>query len=85
MVDDLASIGDHVPAQQHIDVILEGLTEDYGRVIFVTESKFEMLQLEEVEAFLLAHEMRSEKLKKKSQAELLSISLTHSTTSSPTC
>lgn len=50
LVDSLASVGDSIPSQQHIDVILEGLPRDYGPVISVIESKFEDIQLEEVEA-----------------------------------
>jgi len=50
-----ASVGDSIPSQLHIDVILEGLPRDYGLVISVIESKFEDIQLEEVEALLIAH------------------------------
>lgn len=76
-MDSLASVGDLVPLQQHIDFILEGLTEDFALVVSVTESKFEAIPLEEVEALHLAHEMRSERFKKKTQAEIASINLTH--------
>lgn len=65
IVDSLASVGDLVPSQQHIDVFLEGLPEDYGHVISIIESKFEMMQLEEVEALLHAHEMHDDNFKKK--------------------
>lgn len=30
LVDSLASVGDPIPSQQHIDVIIEGLSQDYG-------------------------------------------------------
>lgn len=41
LVDSLASVGDSIPSQQHIDVILEELPRDYGPVMSVIESKFE--------------------------------------------
>lgn len=41
LVDVLASVGDPVPDQQHIDVILEGLPQDFASVISVIESKFD--------------------------------------------
>ncbi|CAL5186404.1 unnamed protein product [Lathyrus oleraceus] len=67
LVDSLASVGDPVPDQQHIDVILEGLPQDFAPVISVIESKFDSVELEEVEALLLAHKMRSNKYKKSLQ------------------
>lgn len=77
LIDVLASIGDPVPDQQHIDVILEGLPQDFASVISVIESKFDSVQLEEVEALLLAHEIRSNKYKKQLQMEVAaSVNLT---------
>ncbi|MCH97171.1 retrovirus-related pol polyprotein from transposon TNT 1-94, partial [Trifolium medium] len=75
-IDSLASVGDPIPSQQHIDVILEGLQHDYGSVVSVIESKFEDIQLEEVEALLLAHEMRLSKYNKQVQIDTASINLT---------
>lgn len=58
LVDSLAYVGDPIPPQQHIDVIIEGLSQDYGSVISViVESKFELIELEEIEALRIAHEM----------------------------
>lgn len=44
LVDALAFVGDHVPSQQHIDVIL-GLSQEFSPVIYAIESKFRMVQL----------------------------------------
>lgn len=49
IADSLASIGDLITPQEYIDVILEGLPQDYGFVISVIESKFEPLLIKEVE------------------------------------
>ena len=76
LVDSLASVGDSIPSQQHIDVILEGLPRDYGPVISIIESKFEDIQLEEVEALLIAHMMRMSKFDKLIKLDSASINLT---------
>lgn len=68
----LASIGDHVP--MNIDVILEGFLSDYG---FVVESKFELMDSDEAEGFLLAHEFCLGKYKKKTLTDVASLNLTH--------
>nr|KYP37004.1 hypothetical protein KK1_041845 [Cajanus cajan] len=65
LVDALASVGESVSLQEHVDVILEGLSQDYNSVISIVESKFETPSIEEVEALLLAHEMRLQKYKKR--------------------
>jgi hypothetical protein len=69
LIDALASVGDPGPSQQHIDATLEGLPHDFGPVVFVIESKFDYVQLEEVEALLLVHEMHHQKFKKLLQSE----------------
>lgn len=58
LVDALASIGDLVPLNQYINIILEGLTQYYSPVISVIESRFGTMDLQEVEALLLVHETR---------------------------
>jgi hypothetical protein len=75
LADNLASIGDHLPLSQHIDIILEGLPSDFNSVISVVESKFETMEMDEVEALLLAHETRLEKAKKKTLSDTASINL----------
>ncbi|GAU17842.1 hypothetical protein TSUD_329680 [Trifolium subterraneum] len=75
LIDNLASIGDHVPLSQHIDIILEGLPNEFDSVISVVESKFETIDMEEVEALILAHETRLDKSKKKTIADAASINI----------
>jgi histone deacetylase 1/2 len=76
-VDELTSIGDPIPVQHHIDVILEGLPSDYAPVISVIESRFDLLDLDEVEVLLIAHELRLNKFKKQTVSDVASLNLTH--------
>lgn len=80
LVDNLASVGDPVPVNQHLDVILEGLPQDFSPVIFVVESKFDVIDVDEVESLLLAHETRLDKFKKVLE-DVASINLTSSSAS----
>ena len=54
LADALASIRDPIIPEQHVDVILKGLPSDYNSVISVIESKFELMQIEEVRTGALA-------------------------------
>ncbi|XP_020238405.1 uncharacterized protein LOC109817540 isoform X2 [Cajanus cajan] len=83
LVDALASVGESVSQQEHVDVILEGLSQDYSSVISVIESKFDTPSIEEVEALLLAHEMRTQKYKKKLLSESAAVNLTQVPNSNP--
>lgn len=76
LADALASIRDPITPEQHVDVILEGLPSDYNSVISVIENKFQLMQIEEEEDLLLAHEMRLEKSQKKLASETASLNLT---------
>jgi histone deacetylase 1/2 len=76
-VDELTSIGDAIPVAHHIDVILEGLPSDYAPVVSVIESRFDLLDLDEVEVLLLAHELRLNKFKKQTLSDVASLNLTH--------
>ena len=59
-VDCLTFVLDTISLPKHIDVILEGLPQDYQPIIYVIESKFKPLPIEEVEA-LLEHKSRLQK------------------------
>lgn len=48
IVDALASIGDLVPTSHHINVILEGFPTDFAPAVSVVESKFGLMDLDEV-------------------------------------
>ena len=75
LADTLASAEDPITPEQHVDIILEGLPSGNNSVISIIESKFQPMQIEEVEA-LLAHEMQLEKSQKKLASETASLNLT---------
>ncbi|GAU10541.1 hypothetical protein TSUD_424210, partial [Trifolium subterraneum] len=77
IIDNLASIGDPIPLSQHIDIILEGLPSEFNSVISVVESRFESIDIDEIEALLLAHENRLDKSKKKTIDDAASINIAH--------
>lgn len=84
LIDNLASIDDPIPVNQHLDVILEGLPHGYSPVISIVESKFDVIDIDEVESLLIAHETRLDKFKKKTldDAASLNLNLTHASASS---
>ncbi|PNY02744.1 retrovirus-related Pol polyprotein from transposon TNT 1-94, partial [Trifolium pratense] len=84
LVDNLASIGDPIPLSQHIDVILEGLPSEFNSVISVVESQFESMDIDELEALLLAHENPLEKFKKKTPDDAASINIVQNPNPNPT-
>jgi histone deacetylase 1/2 len=75
LIDNLASIGDPIPPNQRLDVILECLPSDFNSVISVIESRFHYIEVDEVEALLLAHEARLQKSKKRTLDEAASINI----------
>ncbi|MCI09024.1 retrovirus-related pol polyprotein from transposon TNT 1-94, partial [Trifolium medium] len=75
LIDNLTAIGDLVPLNHHLDIILEGLPSDFNSVISVIESNFDSMDMDEAEALLLAHETRLEKSKKKTLDEVASLNL----------
>jgi hypothetical protein len=77
LVDNLASIGDPIPINQHLDVILEGLPQEFGPVISVVESKFDTIDIYEVESLLIAHKSCLDKFMKKTLDDAASPNLTH--------
>jgi histone deacetylase 1/2 len=84
LIDNLASIGHPLPLSQHFDVILEGLPPDFNSVISVVESRFDSIDMDEVEALLLAHEARLQKSKKKTIDDAASINLAQQSTTETT-
>lgn len=83
IVDSLASIGDSILMNQHIDVILEGLPQDYSSVMSFDENKFELMDIDEVKALLITHELCLEKYKKKTLVDTASLNLKHTPSPSP--
>jgi len=60
---------------------LEGLPQEFGPVISVVESKFDIIDIDEVEFLLIAHETRLDKFKKKTLDDAASLNLTHASAS----
>jgi len=60
IIDSLAAIGATISSDDHIDTILDGLSEEYDT--FIT-SRLDPYNVEDVEALLLAQEERFEKHK----------------------
>nr|KYP47652.1 Retrovirus-related Pol polyprotein from transposon TNT 1-94 [Cajanus cajan]KYP75240.1 Retrovirus-related Pol polyprotein from transposon TNT 1-94 [Cajanus cajan] len=65
LVDALTAIGNPVSPKEHLDIVLEGLLEEYESTVSLISNRFDELTIEEVETLLLAHESRLEKFKKK--------------------
>ena len=63
-MDNLASIGALVNEEDHVDAILDGLSEDYSALVTVITSKSIPMSVSQVEALLMAHEERLEKYRK---------------------
>ena len=63
IVDSLAAIGSPLSDADHIEAILDGLPDDYDGFVTSILSRTEPYTIEEIEAFLLAHEERLEKHK----------------------
>nr|KYP47852.1 hypothetical protein KK1_030487 [Cajanus cajan] len=72
LVDALTAIGNSVYPKEHLDIVLEGLPEEYESTVSLISSRFDELSIEEVKTLLLAHESRLEKFKKKN---LLSVNI----------
>lgn len=51
--------------KEHVDIIVEGLSEHYDSSIAFITNKLELPSLDEIETVLLAHESRIEKFSKK--------------------
>nr|KYP44909.1 hypothetical protein KK1_033590 [Cajanus cajan] len=66
IIDELTRVGSPMSLEEYVDVVLEGLPEEYAPVVSVIESKFITPLITEVEALLLAHELRANKFHKQS-------------------
>lgn len=64
LINALCSIGAPTSSREHLDLILEGLLEEYHVVIALIESRLENI-IEEVEGLILAYELRLHKYSKK--------------------
>jgi len=62
LVDCPASIKDPVLLQEHMDVVPEGLLQEYESIISINKSKFEPFPIEEDKILLLEHDIVSSKV-----------------------
>ena len=60
-VDSLASVGHILTDKDHIDAILDGLTDEYDAFITSILARSESYTIEEVESMIMAQEARIEK------------------------
>nr|KYP63468.1 hypothetical protein KK1_018044 [Cajanus cajan] len=79
LVDALTAIGDSVSSKEHLDIVLEGLPEEYESTVSLISIRFDELSIEEVETLLLAHESCLERFKKKN---LISVNILETPSSS---
>lgn len=56
LVGSLISIGSPVTHQEHLDVILEGLPDEYQPIVTAIESRLDTYSLSEIESLLTTHE-----------------------------
>ena len=65
VVDSLDAVGAHVSIEENVEVILDGLPEDYCHLITTVLSRTVPYLVDKLEPLLMAHEERLEKYKKK--------------------
>ena len=58
IIDSLSSIGEHVSESDHVDIVLDGLPDEFESLIIFVSGKFELMSTDEVATLLLAHETR---------------------------
>ncbi|CAH9139987.1 unnamed protein product, partial [Cuscuta epithymum] len=74
IIDNLILVGESVTTKDHIDVILEGLPEEYESFVSSVSSRsiLDPISVSDLEALLLAKELRLKKLRDSSQQALFS-------------
>lgn len=70
LVNSLASLGSPISAADHIDALLDGLSEDYNGFIVSVTSRADPYSVLEIESLLVAQEERIEHYKKDSEASV---------------
>lgn len=53
LVDALTEIGDFVSSKEQLDIILQGLPEEYESTVSIISSRFDPLSIDEVEAMVM--------------------------------
>ncbi|XP_057430184.1 uncharacterized protein LOC130723231 [Lotus japonicus] len=69
IVNTLTSIGEPVLFRDHLEAIFDGLPDEYSALMTVIYSRDTFFTISEVEAMVIAHEARFERMKKKQHAD----------------
>jgi len=64
LIGSIHAIGESISYREHLNVILEGLPQEYESTISLISGKFGVVTIEEVETLLLGHEARLERFRK---------------------
>lgn len=62
IIDALQSIGSHVTPQEHADVVLAGLPEEYKPFVITVNTRLEPYTVDEIESLLITHEALLEQM-----------------------
>ena len=79
----MTSIGESVSLQDQLDVILEGLPNEFESLVTLINSKIEWFDLEEIRALLLAHEQRLDKARITEEAASLNFTQSQPNSKTP--
>lgn len=75
IVDALTAIGDPISTQDHLDVILEGLPEDFNPCVMLIYGRLDTPSISDVESLLLMQEIQIEKFKQDQSAGSISVNV----------
>lgn len=70
IVDSLSAVGSPISVSDHIDAILDGLSEDYNGFVVSITSRTDPYSVNEIEHLLMAQEERIEKYRKEASTSL---------------
>lgn len=65
LIDEVVAIGESISSKEHIQIVLDGLSEEYEASVSFICNHLHNITIEEVESILLAHEARLDKFRKK--------------------
>lgn len=82
IVDSLVAIGDPISDQDHIDAILEGLSEEYSPFVMMIYSRIDPILIHDLEGLLVVQEAQLEKFKPDLNSGSISANVAH-TASAP--
>ncbi|XP_019416470.1 PREDICTED: uncharacterized protein LOC109327775 [Lupinus angustifolius] len=73
--DSLISIGSPITQAEHVDFILDGLSEEFQPIITAVESQYDLPTVNELQSFLLTFESRLERNRNRSVSDALSVNV----------